>query len=38
VNVARLGLRRLAHGEQDDVDSLSPLYLRAPAIGPQPPR
>jgi tRNA threonylcarbamoyladenosine biosynthesis protein TsaB len=37
VNVARLGLRRLVHGKQDDVDSLAPLYLRAPAIGPQPP-
>jgi tRNA threonylcarbamoyladenosine biosynthesis protein TsaB len=36
--VARLGLHRLARGERDDVDSLAPLYLRAPAIGPQPPR
>jgi hypothetical protein len=38
VSVARLGLRRLARGEMDDPDSLTPLYLRAPAIGPQPPR
>jgi len=38
VGVARLGLRRLARGEYDDADSLAPLYLRAPAIGPQPPR
>jgi tRNA threonylcarbamoyladenosine biosynthesis protein TsaB len=38
VSVARLGLRRLARGEHDDVDALAPLYLRAPAIGPQPPR
>jgi tRNA threonylcarbamoyladenosine biosynthesis protein TsaB len=38
VAVARLGLRRLARGESDDPDSLPPLYLREPAIGPQPPR
>ena len=38
VSVARLGLSRLARGEMDDPDSLAPLYLRAPAIGPQPPR
>jgi tRNA threonylcarbamoyladenosine biosynthesis protein TsaB len=38
VSVARLGLRRLARGEADDPDSLTPLYLREPAIGPQPPR
>jgi tRNA threonylcarbamoyladenosine biosynthesis protein TsaB len=38
VAVARLGLRRLARGEADDADTLVPLYLRAPAIGPQPPR
>jgi tRNA threonylcarbamoyladenosine biosynthesis protein TsaB len=38
VAVARLGLLRLAHGGSDDPDSLTPLYLRAPAIGPQPPR
>jgi len=36
--VAALGLRRLARGEADDPDSLTPLYLREPAIGPQPPR
>jgi tRNA threonylcarbamoyladenosine biosynthesis protein TsaB len=36
VAVARLGLLRLARGETDDPDSLTPLYLRAPAIGPQP--
>jgi tRNA threonylcarbamoyladenosine biosynthesis protein TsaB len=36
--VARLGLRRFERGEEDDPDSLAPLYLRAPAIGPQPPR
>jgi tRNA threonylcarbamoyladenosine biosynthesis protein TsaB len=38
VAVARLGLKRLARGEADDADTLVPLYLRAPAIGPQPPR
>jgi tRNA threonylcarbamoyladenosine biosynthesis protein TsaB len=38
VAVARLGLRRLARGERDAADSLAPMYLRAPAIGPQPPR
>jgi tRNA threonylcarbamoyladenosine biosynthesis protein TsaB len=38
VAVARLGLRRLARGEADNADTLVPLYLRAPAIGPQPPR
>jgi tRNA threonylcarbamoyladenosine biosynthesis protein TsaB len=38
VSVARLGLRRLARGDVDDADTLAPLYLRAPAIGPQPPR
>ena len=38
VAVARLGLQRFAHGETDDPDSLTPLYLREPAIGPQPPR
>ena len=38
VSVARLGLRRLARGEADDADTLVPLYLRAPAIGPQSPR
>lgn len=38
VAVARLGLRRLARGVLDNPDTLVPLYLRAPAIGPQPPR
>jgi tRNA threonylcarbamoyladenosine biosynthesis protein TsaB len=38
VALGRLGLRRLALGEVDDPDTLVPLYLRAPAIGPQPPR
>jgi hypothetical protein len=33
-----LGLLRLALGEIDNPDTLVPLYLRAPAIGPQPPR
>jgi tRNA threonylcarbamoyladenosine biosynthesis protein TsaB len=37
VNVGRLGLKRLAAGHRDDPNSLAPLYLRAPAIGPQPP-
>jgi tRNA threonylcarbamoyladenosine biosynthesis protein TsaB len=36
VAVARLGLNRLARGEIDNPDTLVPLYLRAPAIGPQP--
>jgi tRNA threonylcarbamoyladenosine biosynthesis protein TsaB len=35
--VARLGHRRLQAGDADDADELVPLYLRAPAIGPQPP-
>jgi tRNA threonylcarbamoyladenosine biosynthesis protein TsaB len=38
VSVASLGARRLLRGEADDPDSLAPLYLREPAIGPQPPR
>jgi tRNA threonylcarbamoyl adenosine modification protein YeaZ len=38
VSVGRLGLQRLARGEIDNPDALVPLYLRAPAIGPQPPR
>jgi tRNA threonylcarbamoyl adenosine modification protein YeaZ len=38
VSVGRLALRRLARGEIDNPDTLVPLYLRAPAIGPQPPR
>jgi tRNA threonylcarbamoyladenosine biosynthesis protein TsaB len=35
--VARLGYQRLQAGDIDDADDLVPLYLRAPAIGPQPP-
>ena len=35
--LGRLGALRLAAGEVDDLDSLVPLYLREPAIGPQPP-
>jgi tRNA threonylcarbamoyl adenosine modification protein YeaZ len=35
VAIGRLGLRRLARGEIDNADALVPLYLRAPAIGPQ---
>jgi tRNA A37 threonylcarbamoyladenosine modification protein TsaB len=38
VSIGRLGLRRLARGEIDNPDALVPLYLRAPAIGPQRPR
>ncbi|MBI5285742.1 MAG: tRNA (adenosine(37)-N6)-threonylcarbamoyltransferase complex dimerization subunit type 1 TsaB [Chloroflexi bacterium] len=33
--LAALGHRRLADGRVDDAASLVPLYLRAPAIGPQ---
>ena len=36
--VGALAWQRLQRGEQDDIDSLAPMYLRAPAIGPQPPR
>ena len=36
-SVARLGYLRLRAGDVDDADDLVPLYLRAPAIGPQPP-
>lgn len=36
--VMQLGSERLARGEVDNLDTLVPLYLRAPAIGPQPPR
>jgi tRNA threonylcarbamoyladenosine biosynthesis protein TsaB len=36
-SLMRLGLRRLARGEIDNLDTLVPLYLRAPAIGPQAP-
>src|SRR5688572_21362657 len=35
--VGRLGYQRLEAGDVDDADDLVPLYLRAPAIGPQPP-
>lgn len=35
--VARLGYLRLQASDLDDPDALVPLYLRAPAIGPQPP-
>jgi len=37
VSVLRLGLERLAAGDADDAQTLVPLYLRAPAIGPPPP-
>jgi tRNA threonylcarbamoyladenosine biosynthesis protein TsaB len=33
--LAALGNQRLASGRQDDALSMVPLYLRAPAIGPQ---
>ncbi len=33
--IARLGQQRLALGAVDNPDTLVPLYLRAPAIGPQ---
>jgi tRNA A37 threonylcarbamoyladenosine modification protein TsaB len=36
--VAALGWRRLQQGEIENPDTLVPLYLRPPAIGPQPPR
>jgi len=35
--IGRLGAARLTRGDTDDVDSLVPMYLREPAIGPQPP-
>jgi tRNA threonylcarbamoyl adenosine modification protein YeaZ len=38
LSVGRLGLQRLARGEFDNAETLVPMYLRAPAIGPQPPR
>ena len=38
VAVARLGWQRLAAGDFDKPEDILPLYLRAPAIGPQPPR
>jgi len=34
--LAELAWRRLTAGETDDPNSLEPLYLREPAIGPQP--
>jgi tRNA threonylcarbamoyladenosine biosynthesis protein TsaB len=34
--LAELAWRRLAAGSTDDPNSLEPLYLREPAIGPQP--
>jgi tRNA threonylcarbamoyladenosine biosynthesis protein TsaB len=37
-SVARLGYRRLRSGAIDNPDTLVPLYLRAPAIGPPKPR
>jgi hypothetical protein len=33
--LAELGALRLAEGRADDPAALVPLYLRAPAIGPQ---
>src|SRR5205823_1467289 len=35
--IGRLGALRLANGDTDNIDSLVPMYLREPAIGPQPP-
>jgi tRNA A37 threonylcarbamoyladenosine modification protein TsaB len=35
-SLAELAWRRLAAGKTDDPNSLEPLYLREPAIGPQP--
>lgn len=35
LSISRLAIERLARGEVDNADSLVPLYLRAPAIGPQ---
>ncbi len=35
-NLAELGWQRLQAGKTDDPKSLVPLYLREPAIGPQP--
>jgi tRNA threonylcarbamoyladenosine biosynthesis protein TsaB len=35
VALAALGSRRIAEGRADDATTLVPLYLRAPAIGPQ---
>jgi tRNA A37 threonylcarbamoyladenosine modification protein TsaB len=36
--IAALGWQRLQRGQIDNPDTLVPLYLRPPAIGPQPPR
>ncbi len=36
IAVARLGSEKLERGEVDAADSLVPMYLREPAIGPQP--
>jgi tRNA threonylcarbamoyladenosine biosynthesis protein TsaB len=33
--LAEIAWRRLAAGDADDPNSLEPLYLREPAIGPQ---
>jgi tRNA threonylcarbamoyladenosine biosynthesis protein TsaB len=38
VAVAQLGWRRIVTGDFDAPEMVVPLYLRAPAIGPQPPR
>jgi len=38
VALMQLGAQRLARGEFDNLEALVPLYLRAPAIGPQSPR
>jgi hypothetical protein len=38
IAVGRLGAVRITAGDIDVADTLVPLYLRAPAIGPQPPR
>jgi tRNA threonylcarbamoyladenosine biosynthesis protein TsaB len=38
VSIARLGWQRLQRGDVDNAETLVPLYLREPAIGPQPPR
>lgn len=37
LSVAFLGLQRLKAGKIDSAEALVPLYLREPAIGPQPP-
>jgi tRNA threonylcarbamoyladenosine biosynthesis protein TsaB len=35
--IGRLGAARVAKSDTDNLDSLVPMYLREPAIGPQPP-